>query len=246
MKRFLLFVGAILLFAGCTEDMSPSAPIPGGTGANILMMQMNYTASGSQLTVYIVSTHCDSNVLVTERDTSTGTYSIHGDTLLSIDSTNDTTKFKRYGSGNGLQGTWIPLDTATFSYGNAYMVVGASTMQVWVPKTYLIDEMKQGMLGAFQQLPGITVDTSVAGVIKLTGNTTHEVVTITANSQGQLVWSSTLASHTTFAYTMINPTTCPQEMMPAWLTEFMLANTGLVTLPKMSLNGSAIIPRFLR
>jgi hypothetical protein len=45
---------------------------------------------------------------------------------------------------------------------------------------------------------------------------------------------------------LFNPTTCPQEEVPTWFMEFVTANMNAATLPKLSVNSSAMAKRLLR
>jgi hypothetical protein len=245
MKRFVAFTAAALLFAGCFEKGSnpTSSGLPGGESSNIKMTDIAYTNTASSITTISVSTSCDSTTLVTSRDTSTSTYTVTATTLTMIDST-DTTTLTRVGTGSGLQGTWLVANATDLT--GCYMVVTAANIAVWAPKALMMTMIRVGFLGAFAQAQGITVDTSSAEVTRLTGTTTHEVVTLSLNAQGDLVWSSSVAAHATTTMALLNVTTCPQDEPPVWLGDFMMANQGTAkALRKISVSSAALVKQLL-
>jgi hypothetical protein len=157
---------------------------------------------------------------VTEKDTLTMIVTVSGNTATCIDDL-DTIIVTRVGTGSGIQGTWTMIDD---EMGEATIIITASTLQMYVPKSAIMISMKAEFLYQLAN-PGITIDSSNAEVFKMTGNTSHEVVTISITDLGQMVWTSSVATHASLTTDLLVVTTCDeQEQAPVWLTDFISAN----------------------
>ena len=59
--------------------------------------------------------------------------------------------------------------------------------------------------------------------VRLTGNSTGEVVTVTIDAEMNIVWTSSLQVHATYTC-CDNPTECPNDFVPDWVVALMAGN----------------------
>ncbi len=69
--------------------------------------------------------------------------------------------------------------------------------------------------------------------VKLTGNKSHEVVTISGNIDGDRTFTSNNTAHTIHVHYDI-PKSCPNDDVPDWYTSFLLANAKITIFEKLS------------
>jgi hypothetical protein len=245
MSRFLL--GTMALGAGvilqCGDSGVPNGPSTYSPGAGYVpVMSMSYTVSGvNQITTIQTRNQCNDSVLARVSDTTIGVYSVTAESLYVIDtsggSADTAVKLQRVGGGTGIIGTWREIDSSGGTNTEALYAISATAIQGWVKHTDLISAMKSSfaaMDSSGTTFSGITLDTSFADRILFSGNTSHEVVTLTIADNAAFRWSSTNPLHTTQDISMFGgPTKCPangMEAIPTWFVEFATANT---TLPKL-------------
>lgn len=155
--------------------------------------------------------------------------------------------FGRSGSGSGLPGTWNFQDVEYAITGTATtaeqdsVATEASAESLALANTKLQVRV-QGTSVSYYITPDISalfvanspVDTSLFDIafsgsgsaLEMTGNKSHEVVTVSMNSQQDVIIASSNTQHATHTYYQ-NPTTCPNDMMPEWFEQFFLSNLKL-------------------
>ncbi|MGA2505942.1 MAG: immunoglobulin domain-containing protein [Chitinispirillaceae bacterium] len=209
-----------------------------------------YTVSGDSMSIYeppqISSyTYCNGTTLVTQYDTSGGTfgmrYTVSGNILSLYECDTvymfcDTENFIRVGTGTGLIGTWI-FNT----YLSDTLIFTPTTVAVYFSGSnnycYADDWMSWDWAYDSIGFKGTAAEISCTQV-KITGNTTGEQVTINWNSNGDMTYTSTNSGHAAYTYYQ-NPTSCPDDYSPDWYYTFLgQNNTGT---PKRAVRPS--IPR---
>lgn len=223
---FVLCTAAMaMIMVTCSKKSNPTGP---GDGSNT--MTMTYTMLGSNkiitsqpqsITSY---TYCNGNTLATGYDTSDASIdtmgfviSANNDSLI-VGSADSAMVFTRVGTGNGIQGQW------TGSVGS--IVIGPNTITVTETASSSGDaEMFVEDWNSYPEANNVTVAQTSPTSVTLTGNSTHEVVTITFSSTGE-TFTSSIAAHTASTY-YYNPTSCPDPDYPTWYEQFLADNTTL-------------------
>ena len=224
MKKALAFfcmVTAVLMVT-CSKNDNPAGP--GGT-SNVLTM--TYTISGSTITITqpaqtYTDTYCSGDSLKTE--TYTDTASTQSEQFQLID--NDTKLVVggdtavRVGTGSGIQGQW--------DMGGETVQIGAGTITVDISQTSNTpaDDFMNNEWSYMSSLENITAVKTSNTSVKLTGNKSSEVVTITWNSAGDATYTSSLTANAPGTI-LAKPTKCPNAA-PAWFEIFLSANSSLV------------------
>jgi hypothetical protein len=195
---------------------------------------MTYTVTND--TMHIVSptrinsnTQCNGDTLVTRYDTSEGSvmnikFSVSGNTMnLYMDTIPAT--LRRIGSGTGLIGSWTPNDTAmdmpdtlVFSATTLTAYGGGGNGNSCPADNYIQYSSDTAYFN------GTAVQLSCTQV-RLTGNVTSEQVTITWDTNGNMIYTSTNTARTPYTWYQ-NPTSCPNNWTPDWF----YSNDGFKTL----------------
>lgn len=217
---------AVGLLITCAKKDNPAGP---GSGSN--SNTYTYSMSGNTaISSYpqTISVSCDSNnILVSDTsyayiDTTTITLLNNDNLMVSKHTDGYSDTLTRVGTGSGVQGEW------TNSYGMTIQV-GVNT----VTESYNYADMLVVDLSFMTSYYNVSIVKISSNQVSITGNSSHEVVTITVNSStGDATYSSSVASHAA-ATEYANPTSCPNDG-PAWLEQFLTAN------PKTAKNAMAV------
>jgi hypothetical protein len=177
--------------------------------------------------------------------------------------------YSRTGSGTSLIGTWLltdltytvvsgnptagELDTLNADRADALAMLDAgygerlevtsSTVNIYA--TYTWSDMFVAEMPDTSGLD-ITIVKVSANMVRVTGNITGEVVTISYNeAAGTTTWtSSNAAAHPAYTY-YADPVTCPNPYMPSWIPEVMLANQRTVAKVVAPMWNAPTNPRFI-
>lgn len=215
-KAVALFcVVAAVLMVTCAKKDNPTGP--GGNAINT----MTYTVSGDKIIVsnpQTIYTECDSNnILVSDTthasiDTATFVLSNNNNFMVVKHSDGEIDSLTRVGTGSSIQGQWTSARGYTVD-------IGASTITL----TLDYADMLVSEFDYMSSYVNVTIAKTSSNSVTITGNISHEVVTISINSStGDVTYSSTVSSHAA-ATVYANPTSCPNDG-PAWLEEFFMAN----------------------
>jgi len=250
---FFLLSGTFMLQCDILDDDSDdnsSGTTGPSTATHIKMESMSYSEiNDSTLKIINRSDSCDDSTLVTTYDTSNATYKLSGDTLIIIESSDDseeldTMKLVRVGTGSGIQGQWaMPMeDNEMFEDVTIAAYVSETTIDLWIPKTVgqQLAAFFQAMIATgYGTIPTITVDTTGED-ITLTNTTSNEVVTISVNNELEIVWTSTNSEHETHTVSIMDeftgPTSCPEteaDLVPEWMSEFAAGSMTMYTFPPL-------------
>jgi hypothetical protein len=237
------FLGALALCTAAIMQCTSNDPTGGGSAipgpGYVKAMEMFYTVSGTnRITTIRTNTECNGSILVTTFDTSLDMYIVTAESLYVLDTmagTDTSAAAVRLGSGTGLIGTWRESNSSLGLDIDLIYVISSISIQGWVKKSDLIAGIRASFAEADSSgsaFSGFTIDTSVADRIMITGNTTHEVVTLTIADNGAFRWSSSNPLHATEDINMFSgPATCPENDLgpiPSWYLEFAMANGPLV------------------
>lgn len=186
--------------AACLNNRGPTGP--GDSASSVY----TYTASGNGICIsrpLVIETWCNRSTLVSDTipaHVDTMQYALfNGDSLLILYTSSWGDTLIRIGNGSGIQGQWdrhgmtVQIDgrtiTETHNWADEFMAMWAG----WGSQYYNITAVKVSALS-----------------VSLTGNITHEVVTITWNSAGDETCTSDNPQHARTVWYR-NPTSCPNE-----------------------------------
>jgi hypothetical protein len=235
MKRstasFVLLLGAAGLLLGTCGKKNPSDNDGGNNGQTTETYQ--YTVLGNTLRVSIplqvdTARYCDqvSGNLVALYDTTPAhiriySYLLAGDYLTIR--LGDSAVFSRSGSGSGLPGTWNAVDTVEDF--PVQMVFTDSTVaftlvpapRCWADSDYVRYQWPQDSADY-----RLTLNRVSCTEVRLIGDSTHETVTLTWNSSGNMTVAGSAAGHSAHTWYR-NPTTCPNSLYPDWYYDYFLS-----------------------
>jgi hypothetical protein len=225
-------LGAAFLLLTCSKK-NPAGPDEEGNNNQTVQTYL-YTKTLATITVSIpqgidTTRYCDplADTLVTAYDTVPAHVKIFpyvisaaGDTLTIY----DTIDFMRSGTGSGLIGSWISISTVEdFPIRLAFTDTAVAMTFENVPYCYADDFIDYDWA-----LDSASYAVSLQRVsctqVRLTGDSTHEVVTITWNNSGDKTFSSSDPGHVQHTW-YENPASCPNEENPDWYyAEFLNGN----------------------
>jgi len=231
-NRAMLFC-VFMVVLMCSKKNGPTGAGDNGDGGNV--KTYNYTVSVDTIIVSLPQRtdtviYCDpvADTPVTEYTTipahdSTLFYRISSgsDTLILYLNT-DTSFFSRSGSGSGLMGTWIATGTV-HNNSWAQLVFTDTTVTVTLRTCYAEDFLNNEW--AYDSVDfSVTVKQNSCTSVQLTGDTTHEQVTISWNSSGDMTFTSTTTGHATYTWRK-KSLVCPNNPYPAWYySDFLYLN----------------------
>ena len=246
-KRLILFcvfaLGVCLVMWTCSKKSNPTGTGDGGGGGNtasaytmsrdtIIVSHPAYTSWTCNGTDRVIDT-----TITAFMDTSVITFSSTGDTMTVVKINGDTdVVLIRVGTGSGIQGQWQGLVQSSLE---ATMQIASSTIttSVCMADAYMafeawFDTMSYNITDVKQSCNSVT----------LTGNTSHEVVTISFGQihnldigNADMTYTSSNSQHTAFTI-YANPTTCPNDYAD-WITSFYDANPHAAA--KMAVSSSS-------
>jgi len=238
-KQALLFcvfaVSAGFLMWTCSKDSGPTGPGDGGSVTTETRVY-SYTVLGSTIIVSIPEdiysySYCNGNTLETYSDTSPAhdepmPFVVSGDTLKFIEGT-DTVVLIRMGSGSGLIGQWYVADT-DLQNGQVRLDITTSTLTVTITvnNCYVddfIDSWNCCGTWADSASYDITVLKLSCTQVRLTGNISGEVVTISWDTDGNMTFTSNNTGHAAHTW-YENPTSCPNFYPDWYYTDFLYMN----------------------
>lgn len=225
MKKAVVFfcIVAAALMVLCSKKSNPTGP--GGDQNTIETVY--YTVSGNTIIITTpaqtyTGTYCDGDSLVSESYTDTAqTHTVpflllNNDNLLIMSSGTSGDSLIRVGTGTGIQGQWTGSDGISYQ-------IGPNTVTVVINQAASFI----GDWNSFQASQyNITVAEISSNSVTLTGNSSKEVVTITWNSAGDEIYSSSKSTNAP-STVKANPTTCPNDS-PAWYDQFLSANSNYI------------------
>jgi hypothetical protein len=231
MRKQMMVFCAIAVCAGvvlftCSKSGGPTGPAEGGPTSTTY----NYTVSGDTLTVSIPQqitfrSHCNGNTLHANYDTipaqdQSAIFILSGNVLTLIEPY-DTATYTRVGVGGVLTGSWkITILTENLP---DQLDFGPSTVTATYPATCYGDGfMANEATYITANYSHVSVTQLSCNIVRLTGGTTGEQVTLTWDSDGNLIYSSSNSQHTT-GIVYQNPTSCP-NIAPDWYNLFLTAN----------------------
>jgi hypothetical protein len=193
-----------------------------------------YDVSNDTIRIYhperitVVGTYCNGVMLVTTfdttlADTSCITYTLSGNTL-TLTTTGPyfvyTVVLARVGAGSGLVGTWEAHDP--LSNAEMQVVFTATTVSTDLSGTSSqpvpLCQADQYFMSSW---PSDSINFNISAMriscngVRITGNITGEVVTMTWDNSGNKTYTSTDGTHAAYTW-LTNPVLCPNDLYPDW------------------------------
>jgi hypothetical protein len=224
MKRsaaFFCLVTALCLLT-CVKKDNPVSP--NDTGDPGLTYRMTYTISNDSIFLTYMQrittkTFCFDDSLITRIDTlfDDGPFGrffqlLNNDKLLVLE---EFDTLVRSGTGTGLQGEWVGFNRTVRIDATSY--TDSLNQPQWADMFYPTSS---------DNVPGLTVVKISENKIRLTGNITGEVVTVTFSNLGNQTYSSSNPAHATGTWYR-NPSSCP-NIVPSWYDNFLSLNGLLI------------------
>jgi hypothetical protein len=235
-KRVMFFcavaAAASLLLWTCGKKSNPAAPPDDGGQTT---EAYSYTVVGSTIRVSIplsvdTSRYCDplSDTLVTEYDTTAAyirlySFSISG-TILTLTRV-ATAVYNRSGTGSDLPGTWIAAGTVD-NFPTQMVFTGDSVAFTMAPAVgcYADSEYVRYLWPLDSTDYRLTINRTSCSQVQLTGDSTHETVTMTWNASGDMTVTGSGSGHTAHTWYK-KPLSCPNNQYPDWYySEFLGPN----------------------
>jgi hypothetical protein len=165
---------------------------------------------------------------VTEYDTTTAyiriySFGISGTTLTFIRV--DTAVYNRSGSGSGLPGTWIATDTVeNLPVQMVFTEDSVAFTMAPAAECYADSEYVRYLWPLDSADYRLTINRTSCSQVQLTGDSTHETVTMTWNASGDMTMTGSISGHTAHTWYK-NPLSCPNDQYPDWYySEFLGPN----------------------
>jgi hypothetical protein len=247
-------VCAIFLLLTCSKSSGPTGPGGGGgmhvqvtnyvrSGNDIITSELSSSCYGTTL---VTRTIVDTVPIVLSGNTlKAGVYSLDGNFSDPMAVVVIYYVFSRIGTGSDITGQWnltgydYELTAGTLtqierneldaqkaemnaSVGQMQVDIGAST----ITRTYCdADDYMESEAPYLTMLYNISAAKLSCGSVQLTGNISHEVVTLTWDSDGNVTYSSSNSQHASkVVYENPSSGQCP-NVPPDWYNQFLTANS---------------------
>jgi len=222
-----------LLLWTCSKKSNPAAP-PDNNGGQTAKTY-SYTVVGNTIHVSISESvdtirYCDplADTLVTDYETTPAyiriySYGISGTVLTLI--LVDTAVYNRSGTGSGLAGTWI-ASGAVDNFPERMVFTSDSVAVTIAPAAvcYADSDYVRYLWPLDSADYRLTINRTSCSQVQLTGDSTHETVTMTWNASGDMTMTGSISGHTAHTWYK-NPLSCPNDQYPDWYySEFLGPN----------------------
>ena len=254
---YVCVAALIFLSLSCGDSTSGNGnPVQPTKAGYTITASYPYTSAGDSIVATMNVNMCDSTGLK-HVTTMTMKYIITGETLsvwyasstgdaLSADQSAGILVYLRQGRGSGLIGTWTmiggkdslssPVDTTGAGYSTSDVTEFTGTTMDSYCKGTPAQNAYETYKALFASMPEyqITVTQPNDLTVQLHGATSGETVSITyAADYSSITFSSSVQGNAPHTY-YLNPSTCPNDIMPTWFYSFLEANITPTTSKRLA------------
>lgn len=196
------------------------------------VMTSSYSVSNDTLTKISQTFECVNDIAVPIIDTTVFTMQMKGNQLFLTDVGDWVDTLTRIGNGTQLFGDWLNSEGGVSTFTEHEILMSVSQKE-------MIDVFKLEFSRSFDY-SGIIIDTSKMNVIYIIGTTTHDTMSVSVNSDLELVYTSSDPKNPIWNWNLFGSSRCEDSVLPPWFLDFFAQNTSDVSLAKKNAKPASV------